>query len=118
MNKWAIDNFMTHIAAITIIIDRFETDIADLRDDLKIETKQYVLLPIFFHLYAYKKANHQDHRMSQYFHEIGCRVTLPTETERTKFKIDKREIINHKIAKLKIPLDFPKTRTPGISRRK
>lgn len=40
MNRWAIDNFMTHISALAIIIDHFEADIADLRDDLKLDTKQ------------------------------------------------------------------------------
>jgi len=40
MNKWAIDNFMTHISALAVIIDRFETNMADLREDLKLDTKQ------------------------------------------------------------------------------
>jgi len=39
MNKWAIDNFMTHISALTIIIDQFKTDMTDLRDDLKLDNK-------------------------------------------------------------------------------
>ena len=40
MNKWAIDNFMTRVSALAVIIDHFETDMADLRDDLKLDTKQ------------------------------------------------------------------------------
>ncbi|MCJ1247307.1 DNA-directed RNA polymerase I subunit rpa49 [Trapelia coarctata] len=96
MNKWAIDNFMTHISALAVIIDHFETDMADLQNDLKLDTKQ----------------------MSQYFHEIGCRVAALTEPERIKFKIDAKEKSTHRIAKLRLPLEFPKIRTPAAKKRK
>ncbi|MCJ1295948.1 DNA-directed RNA polymerase I subunit rpa49 [Xylographa carneopallida] len=90
MNKWAIDNFMTYVCALTLTIDLYEVDISDIRDDLRLETKQIV----------------------QYFQEIGCRVAKPTETEQKKLKlITKAESSTHKIAKLKLPLEFPKTRT-------
>jgi len=58
-----------------------------------------------------------DSRMTQYFQEIGCRVAAPTATERVKFKIDAKEKSMHRIAKLKLPLEFPKTRTPGVKKR-
>ncbi|MCJ1383412.1 DNA-directed RNA polymerase I subunit rpa49 [Xylographa soralifera] len=90
MNKWAIDNFMTHVCALTLTIDLYEVDISDIRDDLKLETKQIV----------------------QYFQEIGCRVANPTETEQKKMKLTtKAESSSHKIAKLRLPLEFPKMRT-------
>ena len=40
MNKWTIDNFMTHVCALTLTIDLYEVDISDIRDDLRLETKQ------------------------------------------------------------------------------
>ncbi|MCJ1320221.1 DNA-directed RNA polymerase I subunit rpa49 [Xylographa vitiligo] len=40
MNKWTIDNFMTHVCALTLTIDLYEVDISDVRDDLRLETKQ------------------------------------------------------------------------------
>ena len=45
MNKWAIDNYMTHVCAITLAIEKCELDISDIRDDLKLDTKQYAQLP-------------------------------------------------------------------------
>ncbi|MCJ1400008.1 DNA-directed RNA polymerase I subunit rpa49 [Xylographa trunciseda] len=90
MNKWAIDNFMTHVCALTLTIDLYDVDISDIRDDLRLETKQIV----------------------QYFQEIGCKVANPTEAEQKKMKLTtKAESSSHKIAKLRLPLEFPKTRT-------
>ena len=56
--------------------------------------------------------------MSKYFHEIGCKVAPPTETERTKMKITRAEAAVHKIAKLKLPLEFPKNRNPVAKRKR
>lgn len=44
MPRWNIDNLMTHVAAAALIVDDFEVDVNDLREDLKIENKEYVLL--------------------------------------------------------------------------
>ncbi|MCJ1388324.1 DNA-directed RNA polymerase I subunit rpa49 [Xylographa bjoerkii] len=90
MNKWTIDNFMTHVCALTLTIDLYDVDISDIRDDLRLETKQIV----------------------QYFQELGCKVANPTETEQKKMRLtSKAESSTHKIAKLRLPLEFPKTRT-------
>ena len=43
--------------------------------------------------------------------ELGCKVGAPTETERAKMKISKAETTNHFIAKLRLPLNFPKIKT-------
>ncbi|KAF2004530.1 hypothetical protein P154DRAFT_519398 [Amniculicola lignicola CBS 123094] len=51
MTRWHIDNLMTHIAAAALIIDDFEVDVNDLRDDLKLENKEYVHPHPHFHLY-------------------------------------------------------------------
>ena len=40
MNKWAVDNFMTHICALALVIEHCEIDIADLRDDLRLDSRQ------------------------------------------------------------------------------
>jgi hypothetical protein len=42
MPRWNIDNLMTHVAAAALIVDDFEVDVNDLREDLKIENKEYV----------------------------------------------------------------------------
>jgi hypothetical protein len=40
MPRWNIDNLMTHIAAAALIVDDFEVDVNDLRDDLKCDNKE------------------------------------------------------------------------------
>ena len=42
MPRWNIDNLMTHVAAAALIIDDFTVDVNDLREDLKLENKEYV----------------------------------------------------------------------------
>jgi DNA-directed RNA polymerase I subunit RPA49 len=37
-------------------------------------------------------------------------VVVPTEGDRAKMKISKAEAVNHNIAKLKLPLNFPKVK--------
>lgn len=108
LNKWHMDNLITHMAAITLYIDGFKTDTNDLREDLRLENKQYVFSSSFTNIYA-------DHgfRMSQYFHELGCKVNNPTEKEQAEFKIpNKAMAAQRRVAKLKLPLDFPKVRNP------
>lgn len=40
MPRWNIDNLMTHVAAAALIVDDFEVDVNDLREDLKIENSE------------------------------------------------------------------------------
>jgi DNA-directed RNA polymerase I subunit RPA49 len=42
MNKWHIDYLITHIAALALIVEDFEVDIYYLKEDLRLELKQYV----------------------------------------------------------------------------
>jgi hypothetical protein len=42
MPRWNIDRLNTHIAAAALIVDDNEVDVNDLRDDLKIDNKEYV----------------------------------------------------------------------------
>ena len=56
-------------------------------------------------------------RIKQYFAEVGCRVGPPTETDQMKLKITKAEGKSHFMAKLRLPLQFPKVRTGPSKRR-
>ncbi|KAF2115076.1 DNA-directed RNA polymeras-like protein I 49 kDa polypeptide [Lophiotrema nucula] len=91
LTSWHTDNLMTHIAAAALFIDDFEVDVNDLRDDLRVENKE----------------------IKQYFAELGCRITAPSESERTRLKISKAEAVNHFFAKLRVPLSLPKVKTGG-----
>ncbi|KAJ5021349.1 RNA polymerase I associated factor, A49-like protein [Bipolaris maydis] len=86
MPRWNVDNLMTHIAAAALIVDDQAVDVNDLREDLKLENKE----------------------IKQYFAELGCKLTPPTQTDLTNLKLTKAESINHFVAKLKLPLTFPK----------
>jgi len=43
MPRWNVDNLMTHIAAAALIVDDFAVDVNDLREDLKLENKEYAI---------------------------------------------------------------------------
>lgn len=89
ISKLQGDLLITHICALACVLDNFEVDIFELAEDLKLEMKE----------------------MGTYFHEIGARVVPATETQRKALgldKLDKAAAAQRKIAKLKLPLDFPK----------
>ncbi|KAL8867776.1 MAG: hypothetical protein Q9174_005442, partial [Haloplaca sp. 1 TL-2023] len=88
VNRWQLDNIITHLCALAITIDDFTTDVHDLREDLKLENKAF----------------------RTYFREIGAKVGPPLETERARMKIGKAEASSHQLAKLRLPLEFPKMR--------
>ena len=69
------------------------TDPADLRDDLRLDNATAL----------------------QYFRELGCRVDKPRETEFSKWGIKggKAEAAAKRIARLKIPVQFPKVSRGG-----
>jgi DNA-directed RNA polymerase I subunit RPA49 len=52
----------------------------------------------------------ENKQVGQYFHELGCRVGPPTEKERENRGMSKAQAAATRIAKLKLPLDFPKPR--------
>jgi DNA-directed RNA polymerase I subunit RPA49 len=88
MLKFQTDLLITHACALALIVDNFEVDMYDLREDLHLEVKE----------------------MSQYFHEIGAKVVAANEVERKKLGLDKAAAAQRKFAKLRLPLDFPKLR--------
>lgn len=53
LSKWHVDNIMTHMAAISLYIDNWRTDTHELREDLRLENKQYVHLSFHFAMHAY-----------------------------------------------------------------
>ncbi|KAL0262190.1 DNA-directed RNA polymerase I subunit rpa49 [Diplodia seriata] len=95
LTKWHVDYLITHIAALSLYIDNFAVDTFDLREDLRLDNKQ----------------------IGQYYHELGCKIVNPTEKEREAGKLTKAEAVNHRMAKLKIPLDFPKQRNIPMRKR-
>ena len=46
MTKWKVDNLVTHICALALIVDNFDTDVHDIREDLSLDNKQFVSLPL------------------------------------------------------------------------
>lgn len=86
MRKFHIDLLMTHCCVFACIVDNFEVDTQNLRDDLKIDQKT----------------------MNGYFHEIGGRVK-PVSNKDTKTTIH--------VARLTLPLNFPKQRHIAPKRR-
>lgn len=91
-----MDNLITHICALALTMDHFETDTHDIREDLKLEGM----------------------RIQKYYQELGCAVAPPTEIERRKLKITKAEGVAHRIARLRLPLVFPKMRVPISGKKK
>lgn len=81
---------LTHILVLAISIDNFVSDTHDIREDLKLEIKD----------------------ISKYYAELGCVVVPPTDVERTALQVAKAEANAHRIARLKLPLVFPRMRVP------
>lgn len=88
LGKWQLDNLCTHICALSLYVDGWQTDTTNLKDDLKLETKV----------------------ISQYFSELGCKISAPNEGDKTRLKLGKAQAAVTKMAKLKLPLEFPKVR--------
>jgi DNA-directed RNA polymerase I subunit RPA49 len=86
MSKYQVDLMITHICAMACVIDNFEVDTWPLKEDLKLETKQ----------------------IQQYFQEIGAKIYSLGEVERRKQGLEKAAAAQHKVARLKLPLEFPK----------
>lgn len=96
VNKWYHDNLITHILALTLVLDNFVTDSHDIREDLRLEMKH----------------------IAKYYAELGCTVALPTKIERAAMNLKKVEGVTHRLAKLRLPLVFPKMRVPAAKKRR
>ena len=95
LNKWHQDNLLTHILALTLLVDNYTVDTCQIQYDVKLEAKV----------------------AAKYYRELGCHVTGVTKGEQEKMKISRAEAQTRKIARLKLPLEFPKQRVP-IQKRK
>lgn len=88
MSKYQVDLLMTNICALALIVDNFEVDIYDLREDLKLEAKD----------------------MATYFSEVGARIMAANAGEAKRLGLDKASAQQHKFARLRLPLEFPKAK--------
>jgi DNA-directed RNA polymerase I subunit RPA49 len=86
MSKYQTDLLITHVCALACLVDNYTVDMYDLQADLRLDTKG----------------------MSQYFHEIGARTIALPEPMRKELGLDKATAAQRKVAKLKLPLEFPK----------
>ncbi|TDZ37025.1 DNA-directed RNA polymerase I subunit rpa49 [Colletotrichum spinosum] len=92
IRKYHSDLLITHCLAIACIIDNFEVDTSRLREDLRLEQKE----------------------INSYFYEIGARIK-PVSNSKEKAKGEKSR--THYVAKLALPLQFPKLRSVAPKRR-
>lgn len=83
MRKFHIDLLKTHCCVFSCLIDNFESDTLDLREDLGLEQQE----------------------LNRYFSEIGAGV-----------KVSKRDGASRYMAKLALPLQFPKPPRPRKGR--
>jgi DNA-directed RNA polymerase I subunit RPA49 len=74
-----------YLCALAMIVDSAEVDVWDLKEDLKLETRE----------------------MSVYFTEIGAKVGPLGEAERKRLRLEKAAAAQHRVAKLKAPLKYP-----------
>jgi DNA-directed RNA polymerase I subunit RPA49 len=86
MPKQMADSLIMYLCALAMIIDNTEVNMWDLKEDLKLETKE----------------------MALYFTEIGAKIGPLGEAERRKLGLEKAAAAQHKVAKLKGPLSYPR----------
>lgn len=95
MTRHSADLLITHLCAMAMIVDNYEVEMWDLKDDLKLE-----IAP-----------------MAQYFKEIGAKVVVLPEGMRKALGIEKAAAAQRRVARLKIPLEFPTTKFVRGSKR-
>jgi DNA-directed RNA polymerase I subunit RPA49 len=86
VSKYQVDLLSTHICALACLVDNYTVEMYDLQSDLRLETRG----------------------MSQYFKEIGAKISALPEARRKELGLDKATATQRKIAKLNLPLEFPK----------
>ena len=90
MTKWYRNYILTHILALALTVDNFNSDVNNIRSDLKLEMRE----------------------LKSLYRELGCPLRVPTETELRQLKVTKAEGAMHQHAQLKLPLELPKSRAP------
>ena len=95
VTKWHVDLIKSTLAVLTLIIDDFETDTHDLREDLIMKPPE----------------------MATYFKQVGARLKPPSSVVSGKKNWNKNEAGRHDFAHLELPLQFPKPRFIPRNRR-
>ncbi|KAK5111240.1 hypothetical protein LTR62_005268 [Meristemomyces frigidus] len=90
LGKWELERLWCHICCLGLFVSPgWKMETTDLRLDLKMENTQ----------------------LGQYFSELGAKVARPTEKERESYGLkSKAEASVSRVARLKLPLEFPKAR--------
>lgn len=86
MSRFQVDLLITHVCALACLVDNYDVGVFELQEDLKLEGRD----------------------MAKYFREIGARVAPLSEAQRKLLNMDKAAGAQRQVAKLKLPLDFPK----------
>ncbi len=86
MNKQMSDSLIMYLCAMAFMVDGAGVDTWDLKEDLKLETKQITI----------------------YFTQIGAKIASLGEVERKKMGLEKAAAAQRRVAKLKAPLTYPK----------
>ena len=89
VTRWHEDKLLTHILALTLVLDNWETDTSHIQFDLRLETKQ----------------------AATYYTELGCEVKALNKGEYEKLGIGRVEAGQRRMARLKVPIKLPKART-------
>ncbi|POS84281.1 hypothetical protein EPUL_003639, partial [Erysiphe pulchra] len=84
IKKYHCDFLITHLCAMSLLVDDFQTDTYDLREDLQLDLAQ----------------------ISKYFSEIGVKSHVLGANDVSRY--GKATASQRRIAKLKLPLKFPK----------
>lgn len=87
MSRQKSDSLIMHVCALAFMIE-VDVDTWDLKEDLKLEPKP----------------------MQTYFTEIGAKIWNLGEVERKKLGLEKAAAAQHKVARLKMPVEYPKLR--------
>lgn len=96
MSKFKADLLITHLCAMACLVDNYEVDLWDLKEDLKMETRD----------------------LEKYFREIGAKIAALGVAEAKRIGMDKVAAAQHKVAKLKLPLSFPQVSVGRANKRR
>jgi DNA-directed RNA polymerase I subunit RPA49 len=95
MTNWEADNMVFHLCALSLYIDGYSTDTTDLLQDLN-------LVPT---------------KMVNYFMELGCKIGGMKLKDRELLGLKSSDSKARKMARLEIPLEFPKQKGARKARR-
>ncbi|KAK4569841.1 DNA-directed RNA polymerase I subunit rpa49 [Recurvomyces mirabilis] len=90
LGKWELERLWCWVCALGLFVSEgWRMEMSDLKLDLKMENKQ----------------------LAQYFSELGAKVSAPSEKDREVFGMTKAQAAVSRVARLRLPLEFPKVRS-------